>query len=117
MCSGAIGLNCLLVGCSRGSGTNVLAVVEYDLAVYAELLLVYSNRTPSGTSSCILYLNVYVYVYHDHSVNVYAVYTQPRSGAYRGGTVATVKGIVAENHRESMVINTGSAIISRMKSW
>ena len=87
---------------------NSRTVVEYDRIVYTPLLAVYSNRTPSGIA-CIIYLLC------DLDVYVYTLDTILSSGAYCGGTVATVKVIVAENHRESSVINTGSAIISRVK--
>ena len=79
---------------------NSRTVVEYDLAVYVQLFIVYNSSTPCGMSR-IEYLSV--------DINIH-VYTIPSSGAYCGGTVATVKGIVAENHRESRVINTGAAI-------
>jgi hypothetical protein len=69
------------------------------------VLAVYNSCTTAGIA-CIIYL---------HSVYVYVECVYLSSGAYYGPTVATVKVIVAENHRDSMVINTGDAIISRMK--
>ena len=69
------------------------------------MLAVYNSCTLDGIA-CIIYL---------HSVYVYVECVYLSSGAYYGPTVATVKVIVAENHRDSMVINTGDAIISRMK--
>ena len=52
----------------------------------------------------ILYLSVGIYVY------IYTVYAQSSSGAYYGVTVLTVEAMVAADHRDSMVINTGAAI-------
>ena len=108
MSSGANGLNATAFGCNRGSTWNSRTVVEYDLIVYTPLLAVYNSCTPSGIV-CIVYLLC------DLDVYVYTLYTIHSSGAYCGGTVGTVRMMVAVNHRESMVINTGSAIISRMK--
>ena len=83
---------------------NTLAVVLYDRIVYAPLFIAYSSRTPSGIS-CILYLHTSIYIY-----TVYALYVNLSSGAYSGVTVATVKVVVAENHRDYRVINTGGAV-------
>ena len=104
--SGANGVNTRSFGCNRGLATNSLAVVEYDLAVYAQRLLEYNSRTPSGISR-IVYLHSDLYSIYMY---IYTVYAQPCSGAYRGGTVGSVREIAAHDHRESMVINTGAAI-------
>jgi hypothetical protein len=103
--SGANGVNTRSFGCNKGSGTNSLAVVEYDLAVYAQRLLEYNSRTPSGISR-IQYLHsdlpsIYMYIY--------TVYVYSSSGAYRGGTVDTVYAEVHSYHRDSIMINTGAA--------
>jgi len=47
--------------------------------------------------SRIEYLSVDIYIH------VYTLYTIPCSGAYCGGTVDTVEGLVAVKHRDSMV--------------
>ena len=82
---------------------NSRTVVEYDLAVYTQLFIVYNSCTPCGMSR-IEYLSVDIYIH---------VYTIPSSGAYCGPTVGTVEGLVAVEHRESMVINTGSTYSSQ----
>ena len=65
------------------------------------MLAVYNTSTLEGTV-LILYLSVGLYLY------VYTVYAQSSSGAYCGGTVGSVQGVAAQNHRENRVINTGS---------
>ena len=49
-----------------------------------------------------------IYVYSDSYM--YAIYVYSSSGAYYGVTVLTVEAMVAADHRDSMVINTGAAI-------
>ena len=75
---------------------NSRTVVEYDLAVYTQLFIVYNSCTPCGMSR-IEYLSVDIYIH------VYTVYTIPSSGAYCGGTVGTVRMMVAVEDRGSMV--------------
>jgi len=101
--SGANATKATGVGLNRGSGTNSLAVVEYDRIVYTPLLAVYNSCTPSGIS-CIEYLHsVYVYI-------ILTLYTILSSGAYCGGRLTSVREVAAQNHRDYMVINTGAAI-------
>ena len=71
--------------------------------------MVYSSCTPCGI----------LLIQYLHSVNVYItldIYVYHSSGAYCGSTVDSVQGVAAQNHRESMVINTGSAIISMVET-
>ena len=72
------------------------------------MLAVYSNRTPGGIV-CIEYLHTSIHIY------VYTLYTNLSSGAYCGGTVDTVRMMVAVNYRDSTVINTGSTVRPRLK--
>ena len=59
---------------------------------------------------CIEYLHTSIYIY------VYTLNVYHSSGAYCGGTVGSVEGVAAHDHRDSIMINTGSAIISTVKS-
>jgi len=57
------------------------------------LFIEYNSCTPCGIS-CIEYLSVDIHIH---------VYTIIHSGAYYGFTVGTVEGLVAVDHRDSMV--------------